>query len=514
MINSLIWMFLHFAGPITLIMLLCLGYLLWQSFRQELRENKKEWTLSLAWGLGLSVLTFTSTGVFFKVLSDETNLLSVANMLIQFGQASNTEQWVNYYHTYKALDVSVPTRPILFPLLTALVHGMNGMREWSPFAVNFILLVSFFTLSLQWAVRRSMARWQLAVPLAMCSVLLINATSGGYDLCSLFFLALMLALFHRFWREPRDDRMWVLWFATLCFASVRYESAVILAPMGLLLWWKQRRFPLLPGLVGLFFVSPLVLQRVITWGAFENPPGVPAFSLSHLWNHLPVFLNAFFVDPEGPYPIVIHWLGIGGLVLAFRRREPSFFLAAGYGLFLLCLLLSHHFGLAHHPTQARLFMPLSVALVFLGVWFLREIHSWVDLRGLALVWAVMFFHHHRYTVSDPLMSQLTMTREMRHIQDFRGVAKIPGTLFVYDRPGQLAALGESSISVNEFYLKKEMYLAHLRNRLYSRIILVERVDRTKPPEVYSLVREGFRLMPLAEHELTPEERLRISRLDW
>ncbi|MGL1255114.1 hypothetical protein ACSTLX_25640, partial [Vibrio parahaemolyticus] len=79
-------------------------------------------------GLLGAIVIFGSTHVGFKVLSDETNLLSVANMLAVFGKASNTEMWQWYYHTYHALDVSVPTRPILFPLLVSLVEMVVGVR--------------------------------------------------------------------------------------------------------------------------------------------------------------------------------------------------------------------------------------------------------------------------------------------------------------------------------------------------------------------------------------------------
>jgi hypothetical protein len=88
MTMALTGFFLDFAGPIAF-----LGLLLWLRSLWNLGEKptfRANWIL-VALALAATSITFLSVSVDFKVLSDETNLLSVANMLTLFGKASNTE---------------------------------------------------------------------------------------------------------------------------------------------------------------------------------------------------------------------------------------------------------------------------------------------------------------------------------------------------------------------------------------------------------------------------------------
>lgn len=506
--------FLNGAGAVTLLALLLWANSLWQLFRAGILDWRGWWKLA-AWSVAGAAFAFFSTKVDFKVLSDETNLLSVANMLIQFGKASNTEQWTYYYHLYHALDVSVPSRPILFPLLTALVHGLNGMRWWSPFVVNFACLAALFFLTLSWAKQRlnpALPRTGLAfLTLAMSPVLLINATSAGFDLCSLTFGFLAALLLERHLRDGSEQGLNALFYTLVCFASVRYESIVALPLVGAALLWrsKGKNIPWALYFTCGFFLLPLFLQRYLTWGSFENPPGVPAFSPMHFIGHLPAFAEAFFLDPRGPYPIVIHWLGLGGLFLALTRMQEAGRILAAYMAFLFVLLLSHHFGFAGHPTQVRLFLPLSFGLSLMALYFLSENVKAVEPRALLGVFAILLYHHHQYAVSDPLMSQLTMTREVRHVRDFLDEdSPTNRDLFIYDRPGQLSALGRSAISVNNFNQNAASFMENLRRNLYGRLLVIEKVSPGRPPAISG----PFQLKVLRQHQLTPEETLQIAEV--
>ena len=514
--SFLITAFLNFAGPVTFLAFLLWAYSIFTLAKSRWVDSKREWGISGLWALAATTVAFLSTSVDFKVLSDETNLLSVANMLTLFGKASNTEMWLYYYHTFHALDVSVPSRPILFPVLTALVHGVVGMKTWSPFVVNFFCLAGLFFLTLEWGRKRlaGYARPIVTLGLLMSPVLLIVATSAGFDLCSLFFGFLSFLLLGRFLEKKEEAVEQALYFTLVCFASVRYESIVALPLVAGWIWWQDRGRPLPWKLFAVLvpLLLPLFIQRYLTWGSFENPADKAPFSLFHLREHGPVFLRAFFIDGRGPYPIVLHWLGAFGLLWFLRRAKVSSLLPLLYGIFLSVLLLAHHFGFADHPTQARLFLPLSFGLSALGLFFLSEVKP--DARGLLAVFALLFFHHHQYTVHDPLMTQLTMTREVRHLRDFLAEeTKGRGDLFVYDRPGQLVALGHSAVSWTYWEENKKGILENLKNHLYQRVFLLEKVRYTGLGFDASLERDGYRLVPTREHQLTPEERLRISRVE-
>ncbi|MGE3262144.1 MAG: hypothetical protein AB7K68_10220 [Bacteriovoracia bacterium] len=515
----LIGFFLDFSGPIAL-----LGLLLWLRSLKDIIEwpnFRGEWPLA-ALALLSSAIIFLSVSVDFKVLSDETNLLSVANMLTLFGKASNTELVTHYYHLPHALNFAMPTRPVLFPVLISLVQHAVGVHHWAPFVVNFALTFVLFWLTLHWARRMLSASLSpvlvSTLALLMSPVLAIVATSAGYDLCSLVFAFALFLLLGRY-NEKRDARtLQAIFYGMVCFASVRYESiaAFPLLVLGLVLferlaWIKKVSAPVL-GFVALLLL-PLVLQRYLTWGNFENPPGVPAFSLSHLWHHLPVFLRTFFLDPSGPYPILLHWLGMGGLLLSLRTLREYGWLPLCYGLFLVCLLLAHHFGFADHPTQARLFLPLSFALGLCGLYCLSRLEKWSDPRAILAIFLLLFVHHHQYAVSDPLSTQLTMTREMRHIRVFLAKDDHRDDLIVYDRPGQLSALGFSAVSWTYFNEHRAELLLGLKNRLYQKVIAIDRVRYDTLPGKEFVSGEGYRLNALREHQLSPDERLRLSQME-
>lgn len=513
--------FLNFAGPITF-----LAFLFWMNSIYALfgplpayfRENWRPWGLAF---LGAAIV-FASTKIDFKVLSDETNLLSVANMLTAFGKASNTEMWQYYYHSYHALDVSVPSRPLLFPVFTSVVQLAVGIRWWAPFVVNFISLWILFGLVLRWAEKTVPSRLYplhtAFLMLLMSPILSISATSAGFDLVSLTvgFSCFLILLEY----EKRRDSaaLECLLYGLICFASVRYESIVALpftAAGLLLLEGKGLLKKLEPhALVAAFImILPLIVQRVLTWGSFENPPDVPPFSPMHALHHFRPFVQSFFLNGNGPYPVMLHWLGLAGLVVAVKNIRSVGIIPAVFSGFVWVLLLSHHFGFADHPTQARLFMPISFSLVLLAIYLLNHLEKYVDARYLMMVFAVLCFHHREYAIHDPLMSQLTMTREVRHIRDFIDAESTMGDLWVYDRPGQLSALGRSAISWNEFNAKTDSYFANLKVSLYTRMLVIERVpiDSKKQAE-FKLDRPKFTLVPLRSHELGPDEVLRISQL--
>lgn len=533
--------FLNFAGPITLLALCFWINSLWSVLQPLPRHFFPEWKTWLAALLG-AVVVFGSTSIDFKVLSDETNLLSVANMLTAFGKASNTEMWQWYYHNYHASDVSVPSRPILFPLFTSLVQHVVGIRWWAPFVVNFVSLVVLFQLVIGWAVReipeRFLPRSTTVLALLMSPVLSIASTSAGYDLVSLTVGFACFLLLFEYGKRQDSATLECLLFGLICFASVRYESIMALpfTLFGLVLLEGQevtnqgaatRYFTGFRRVLGkvsfqtmamaAMMIAPLMVQRYLTWGSFENPPDRQPFGFKNAMDWAPIFFKSFFVDGNGPYPIMLHWLGVGGLALAVKRMKGVGMIPFVFLGFVLLLLVSHHFGRADHPTQVRLFLPISFGLSMCALYLVKDLETFVDPRYLLMVFAVLVYHHREYAVHDPLTAQLTMTREVRHIRDFVAEETKPGDIFVYDRPGQLSAIGLSAINWTKFKDERKAYLENIRVGLYQRMVFIERVpykpkDKAQEAE-FVLERKGHKLHPARKHELTPEEFLRISYIE-
>lgn len=515
-------LFYRLAGPLAI-----LAFLLWLyserrvlgalwSFRQD-RLGKL-----VLFSLAASALVFASVPVGLKVLSDETNLLSVANMLSQFGRASNTQMWAYYYHEYHPIDYAMPTRPVLFPALTAMVQAAIGMGPTAAFVVNFVVYTVLVGAALFWAQGFGLAAILVLLLLWMNAGLSVMATSAGFDLLSLFFAFTVFLSLKTYLARKDEDSLQALAFAAICFASVRYESILVFPIVLATLFWFEgkdlfRKISSSTWILGALLLAPLVVQRYLTWGQFENPPGVPAFSLKHLWDHAPVFLKAFFWDWTGPYPVLLHWLGVLGILVWFRtrktREEKALTLAGGaYAGVQFLLLLSHHFGFADHPTQVRLFVPLSFYLSLSAFPLLARMQVRLGTGAMAIPLVLLFLHHHQVALRDEFTDRLTMTREVRFLQDFfaQSGGFPSGDIYVYDRPGQITALGGSAVSWSHFEAKRADFETNRKNGLYQRVLFVERIPYSgKEDEKPGRWPERT---PLFERQLTATERLVVSQM--
>jgi hypothetical protein len=415
--------------------------------------------------IGGAALVFLTAHVGFRIFSDETNLLSVSENISRHMQALNSIQ--GYYLAdgqLVSLISEVPTRPLMFPLLLAGLHKVFGVHPENAFVLNFLLLVLLlFTTAVLLKKVPLWLRVLLIFSLALNPSLAIHAATGGFDLCSLVFGLWTFVLLWRYLQTPVPGALSTLVFAAFCFVQVRYESIVILLFLFvlLLLFQGKRFFSDLKGR-WLFILSPLLLlpsliQRILTWGRFENPPGIPAFSWQHIPLHFPEVSRELFWTWWGPYPCVMDILGLLGLIfLLFRLKDKNrrwmLGFSVAYALYIVLLLLAHFMGIAESSTQIRLFMPLTIFLFFalaLGLTARRAGRILVALCCVAQI-GLGF----RYIQQDPLLENLAMALETQELLHYLKPQDTTGILFIYRRPGQLISLGYSSV-LPEFYQKHE-----------------------------------------------------------
>ena len=517
--------FLNFGAPITF-----LAFCLWiyslrifkDTFKTLVRE--KQTILIGILAIFAASVTFLTNTVGYKVLSDETNLLSVGNMLTLFEKASNTTSWLFYFGAFHPIDINIPTRPLLFPILISIVQRLVGFREFSPFIVNYISLVIFYFLSLVWGMRKKQEGnpFALVLLLFMNPILAIYSTCAGYDLVSLtvgfaFFLQAI-----SYFENKEDDKLRSLILAGICFGYVRYESSFVLF---LLAWYLVFEVGIVAAIkkIGLghltlfcFLLAPSLLQRVLTFGQFENPPGVPPFSPHHFVAHFPSFLKSFFLDFNGPYPVVLHWLGVAGVLFAaidkiFIQSRASR-MTGEYMVFLFILLLSHHFGFADHPTQARLFLPLTIALSLMALSPLEFLSGYVGRVPVFLFLLLLTFHHQSFAQLDDFATRLTEMNLMAHERRYLARFGSRDNLYVYDRPGKLSAFGYSVISWYEFQNRRKTYEDNLRMGLFQKIILLRHECPDPDNEIELKVMQEIKGNIVAKYEISPEQFLKIIEI--
>ena len=106
------------------------------------RRWRRDAALSLGLCLALSAVVFLAVPSQFRVLADETNLLSKSLAMYRKGEFFN---WVEGYFLmddFFPVLQAVPHRPGLFPFLTYLVHAISGYSVKAPFVVNFFVLTA------------------------------------------------------------------------------------------------------------------------------------------------------------------------------------------------------------------------------------------------------------------------------------------------------------------------------------------------------------------------------------
>ena len=313
----------------------------------------------------------------------------------------------------------------------------------------------------------------------------------------------------------------------LCFASVRYESLLLLPLfLGAAFWVRRGKllsdFVSTPALlVTPVYLVPLILQRIVTWGHFENPPGIAPFSVQAATNHFPIFLQQFFTASATPYLSIFHWFGLASIVLFFRSRRKirleEIVLLISF-LILFAIMLAHHMGIASHPTQVRLFLPFSMVLVLMGATWLGTVK--LPKLILPIFYAVALLEAvvgHSYAVRDPLLSQLILTRETHYLRAWMrdhktNLAEAP--LLVYDRPGQFTAFGYGAVDYDYFRSHMESFKQNLRDGLYSEVYIIQhRSFFDGKIHLEDQLSNTLALVELAHFEVSEVDEVVVSKLE-
>jgi len=447
-------MVLNFSYYIIFIMTGFWVFITLPFFRSSLKGKKTALIISLL----LTIMVFVSIPPKYRVLSDETNLLSVSQSMTFRRDISNVTQAKFYYGNLNVIQGDLPTRPLLFPFLTSLVHTVSGYRYQNVFALNFIILFAMLSMTFI-VVEGSLGTLSaMAANLLLISIptLTLSASSGGFDLCSLFFFGLSLVFLFRFIKSSTTENFGMLLINLIMLSQIRYESiAYVALILGTLLVSKKIKLELITKNAVLiaaapFFVIPMMLQRKLTPNTFENPPGVPPFSFDHFVKHAGNLIDGMVnFQPDYPYPSYLNWLAVAMLVFIAVKVAPklkqylnstqALFAAMVLGLISISLgiVLSHHFGLFPHPTQARLFLVFLAFLAMIPVAFRFFFPTLLTERKLFAIAAVSFALYHPVATQSRFTNALTIIRETEDLYRFlEEEVKDQKILIIVDRPGQ------------------------------------------------------------------------------
>jgi len=507
----------------------------WKGF---LRES---WPV-LVVALLLTVMTAVAVPPKFRVLADEANLASVSRSMVYYKTVYNFTIGKFYYSTFHPVLAELEKRPMLFPFFANIFHLARGYDVQNLFLLNLSLLFVLLS-SVGILVRRAFNpiefpesgwAWIAAVLLVLlCPIVILTATSGGFDLFSAVFFGWSFVVLAQFLKKQTSESFAFLWMNLILLSHARYESLIFfgIVIIGLLLF-RRIEPSLFSRFRHVYFVTPLAMvpllfQRMISGGKFENPPGVPVFAVKHFFANGKHFFEAisdftFFY----PYPNLLLWLSLALLpVIGIRwfqknrltangeLRQMVLLLLGCLGVYLV-VVFSYFFGDPKHPASARFFALPVGALALVPIFAHRMWPQYFNQRLLLAGSLGMFLLYFPVASEDRFTQSLELIRETEHSLAFLDRLKTKNVLIIADRPGIYTAFQYGATNFEYASKHKKELLAELRNNLYEEMIVLQHISyaERKPPSSQALDPEFDLGVPDAEFQITGGYFLRISHV--
>ena len=533
--ETMVWLFArtsyYFIFALCLMWLIQLGrYLSGVDFSAK-DFVKSHWP-GFVLALGVTSIVFATIPVQFKILGDETNLLSVSQDMYYHKSAYIISMATFYNGSLQVIDVSIPNRPLLFPFAINIIHSVLGYRPANVFILNFMLMFIFLA-GVYVAIKKA-----IDTPTAVAGIFLIlaypiitiSATSGGYDLFSTLLFAVILTVFYRFLKSPDEKSLAFLWVSLLIFSNIRYESCIFF-PIIIAAALSVIKFSYFKETAYIYLLSPLlslpfIWQRFLSLGTYENPSNIPLFSVQSFIKHGKIFLQNYLnLNLDLPYSgflnlaaVLIIGYGFKQIVTQKIKLTPS---QKNLTItLLLCvtvimvIVLSHHFGRYDRPTQARLFMYFSVFCALAPV-FLKAVYpDWISGKKLMVASFAVFLFYHPVAGNHAFINNMVITRIHQYTQKFLKNLNDPDVLIISAYAGQYTALNYSAVTFNYANQHSQSLLTELKAHRYSKILVLQEIDYTtnRPKWDNQRLDSRFEIKPLEEIQVLSDRFLRISRL--
>jgi hypothetical protein len=504
-----------------------------------LRAHRGALVMTLISGLvaaGLTVSISNSTPSTYRVLSDETNLLGVAKGFYDTKTADNVTMGKFYYGNFQATNREVEKRPLLFPFLTYLVHVVKGYHYENGFLLNLIAL--FMILFGITRILASRFGWTVALSAALLvtssPVLIFGATSGCMETLTLLLLLTSGFFLYEFLTQPNPESGALLILQLILLSQARYENLIYVFVFSLVILASRDGFGkwVKPNLLLIalapIFLLPMVAQRILTSGHFEQPTGVPVFGLQHFLKWAIRFKDLHLsMNDEYPYPTLTLAFSVFLIILfAFRSRfklrinlQRPIGLAAlaiigsvGAGLL---LTLFFYFGDPFHPASSRFFMSYSVVMTLVPVLVHALKPTLLKKEMLVIIALFSFFVYSPIAQSGRFTQSQILIRETAFAYDFLQ-KKTEGRnfLLITDRPGQYTVANYGAVNFDWANTHRDEIQTEIKRHLFQEVYVFQKISyENERPLPETTLDESFKLIPLTELQTNATEYYRISRVD-
>lgn len=452
-----------------------------------------------------------------KVLYDEFVLQSTAYNMHFFREAATMVRGYDILGVFLSTDSYLDKRPNFFPFLISLVHDLTGYRPANAFGLNSGLFPVVLLLTYYLGRRLNGPRGGLLAVLLFGSLPLLgqNATGSGMELLNIAMILTVAALGAAYLRQPDEGRLSPLVLGTVLLAQTRYESAVYVVPVVLIIglgWWRQRRIALSWASVAApLLLLPCALQNKVLsnsrwmWELKENQD--TRFSFDYVPGNLraaQVFFANTGAQLANSWPLTLLGLAALGYV-AWRLLRPRRLFAAEnsdrLALFFVglgaitntVLIMFYYWSSLTDPLASRLSLPFYAFLVFAVVILMARL-DW-RLPASRILTGAMFV----FTLG------VTTSHAAQHLYSHLGIDEIEWEKrFVAARPhGERLVV--SNTSTIPWLLDKIPSILIGRTR-----IVADRLNYQLEQKNFAeiLVFQSMRPTSIdGEHEMVPEDRL-------
>jgi hypothetical protein len=337
---------------------------------------------------GLTLIAVNAEPFRSKVLYDEFVLQSTAFNMHFFRDTVTMVRGYEIGGVFLSLDNYLDKRPNFYPFLISLVHDLTGYRTANAYALNAALYPITLALAYYLGRRLQGALGGLLAVLLLGSLPLLgqNATGSGMELLNFGMILAVAGLGGAYLRRPDETRLSALVLGAVLLAQSRYESALYVLPVALVImlgWWREQKVILSWAVVPApLLLLPSALQNKVLnntrWMWELKVDQESRFSTDYLAGNLQGVRGFLFNDtPMFANSVALSVLGLAGLAwvawrLARLWRRPAGWASDHTALVLLglaasgntVLILFYYWSNFTDPMAARFSLPLHFVFVF------------------------------------------------------------------------------------------------------------------------------------------------------
>lgn len=519
---------------------------LWQMWRADTASafeplSRQQLSVAAA-AIGVfSLLAIMAEPFHSKILNDEFVLQSTAFNMHYFRDVAMMVRGYDIQGVFLSTDSYLDKRPYFYPFLVSLCHDLTGYRPLNAYLLNALLMP--VSLGLAFVFGRQLTGWRgglLAVVLLGSLPLLgQNATGSGMELLNVVMILATMALAAAYLRAPGEETLAALGLAAVLLAQTRYESALYVLPVAVLVFggWLRSQRIILPWqvlLVPLLLVPCALQNRVLSnspmlWELTEKT--ATRFSFGYFANNaLGAYQFLFSRTTELANSLLLSTVGLAALVWALWRLVrtlPAWRTAPAAGLTLAAfglaiaantlLVFCYYWASFVDRMASRFSLPLHLLLAGGAVLLMARLDRWWPATKILTAAGLIFF------------LGVTTTRYASHGYSHVGIDEVewekryvaalpPGERIIISNKSTLPWLLEKtpSILIGRARLVADRLAHQLHGPTFREILVLQGARPTTPDGDFELVPEdrlpaGFRVELIAEKRFGTKL-ARISRL--